>query len=70
MIDDNDRGFTNLRIARLREVKTGSNPVMLHINMDAGHGCAAGRFDRLREVALTYSFILRALGKHEEPTLP
>jgi oligopeptidase B len=57
-------------VARLREVKTDSNPVMLHINMDAGHGGATGRFDRLQEVALTYSFILRSLGKHEEPTLP
>ena len=40
-------------VARLRATMTGGGPVMLRINMEAGHGGAAGRFDRLKEVALT-----------------
>lgn len=48
-------------IARLRQKKTGGGPVMLKLNMEAGHGGAAGRFDRLEEVALTYLFALRSI---------
>ena len=48
-------------IARLRQTMTGGGPVMLKLNMEAGHGGAAGRFDRLEEVALTYLFALRAI---------
>ena len=40
---------------------TGGGPVMLKLNMEAGHGGAAGRFDRLEEVALTYLFALRSI---------
>ena len=36
------------------------NPVMLRINLGAGHAGAPGRFDRLREVALTYAFAIAA----------
>lgn len=46
-------------MARLREANTGSAPLLLRTNMDAGHGGAAGRFDRLDEVALIYGFALR-----------
>jgi oligopeptidase B len=45
-------------VARLRTLKTDSNPLLLKTNMDAGHGGASGRYDYLKEVALTYSFIL------------
>ena len=38
-------------IASLRQTMTGGGPVMLKLNMEAGHGGAAGRFDRLEEVA-------------------
>ncbi|WP_210485595.1 S9 family peptidase [Microvirga antarctica] len=48
-------------IARLRERMEGGGPVMLKMNMDAGHGGAAGRFDRLEEVALSYLFALRSI---------
>lgn len=49
-------------IAKLRALKTDDNLVLLQTNMGAGHGGAAGRFDRLDEVALVYAFILQALG--------
>ncbi|MBN9060886.1 MAG: S9 family peptidase [Rhizobiales bacterium 65-9] len=47
-------------IARLRATMTGGGPVMLRINMAAGHGGASGRFNRLEEVALVYAFALWA----------
>ncbi len=45
-------------VAKLRASKTDDNPVLLKINMDAGHGGASGRYDYLREIAFTYTFIL------------
>ena len=45
-------------VARLRALKTNENRVLLRTNMDAGHGGASGRFDRLKEVALAYAFAL------------
>ncbi len=48
-------------VARLRATMTGGGPVILRTNMDAGHGGASGRFDRLKEVALVYAFALRAV---------
>lgn len=50
-------------VARLRAVKTGDAPVLLKTNMDAGHGGAAGRFDRLKEVALVQAFALLVTGR-------
>ncbi len=50
-------------VARLRATMTGPGPVLLRINMEAGHGGAAGRFDRLEEVGLIYAFALLAVGK-------
>ncbi|UMY18541.1 S9 family peptidase [Methylobacterium organophilum] len=47
-------------VARLRATMTGGGPVLLRINMEAGHGGAAGRFDRLEEVGLIYAFALMA----------
>ncbi|CAA2102272.1 Dipeptidyl aminopeptidase BI [Methylobacterium bullatum] len=52
-------------VARLRATMTGGGPVLMRINMEAGHGGAAGRFDRLEEVALIYAFALRAVGRAE-----
>ncbi|MEN3237587.1 S9 family peptidase [Methylobacterium ajmalii] len=49
-------------VARLRATMTGGGPVLLRTNMEAGHGGAAGRFDRLEEVALIYAFALAAAG--------
>ena len=48
-------------VARLRATMTGGGPVILRLNMDAGHGGAAGRFDRLEEVALSYAFAILAV---------
>lgn len=45
-------------VARLRSLKTDRNLLAFRTNMEAGHGGAAGRFDRLKEVALAYAFAL------------
>ena len=45
-------------IARLRELNTSDNLVLLKTNMGAGHGGASGRFDSLKETALEYAFAL------------
>lgn len=50
-------------VAKLRATKTGDSLVMLKTNMDAGHGGASGRFDRLKEVALVQAFALQVTGK-------
>ncbi len=50
-------------VARLRAQATSTQPILLRTNMEAGHGGAAGRFDRLEEVALTYIFALKVAGK-------
>jgi oligopeptidase B len=49
-------------VARLRANKTDSNLLLLKTNMDAGHGGASGRFDRLKEVAFAYAFALMIAG--------
>jgi oligopeptidase B len=50
-------------VARLRALKTDDNTVLFKTNMDAGHGGAAGRFDRLNETAEAYAFVLNTLDK-------
>ena len=49
-------------VAKLRRLKTDANPVLLKTIMEAGHGGASGRYDALRELAFTYSFILDQVG--------
>jgi len=49
-------------VAKLRTLKTDANPLLLRVNMDAGHGGASGRYDYLKEIAFTYAFILGTLG--------
>jgi oligopeptidase B len=49
-------------VARLRALKTDANPLLLRINMDAGHGGASGRYDFLKEIAFTYAFVLGVVG--------
>jgi oligopeptidase B len=49
-------------VARLRTLKKNDTPLLLHINMDAGHGGASGRYDYLKEIAFDYAFLLRELG--------
>ncbi len=49
-------------VARLRTLKTDSNLLLLKTNLDAGHGGASGRYDYLKEIAETYSFVLSQMG--------
>ncbi len=49
-------------VAKLRTLKTDSNPLLLKTNMGAGHGGASGRYDYLREIAFDYAFLLTQLG--------
>ena len=49
-------------VARLRRLSTGREPIVFHINMEAGHGGRSGRFQRYREIALEYSWVLQTLG--------
>ncbi len=46
-------------IARLRRLRTDDNLIVFRTNLDAGHVGAAGRFDRLRELALAYAFAIK-----------
>jgi oligopeptidase B len=48
--------------ARLRTLKTDAEPVLVSVNMDAGHGGASGRYERMKETAFDYAFLLHALG--------
>ncbi|HMP99335.1 MAG TPA: S9 family peptidase [Cyclobacteriaceae bacterium] len=52
-------------VAKLREMKTDDNRLFLYTNMDAGHGGASGRFRRLKEVALEYTFVFDLLDMKE-----
>ncbi len=50
-------------VAKLRAMKTDSNPLVFNVNMDpAGHGGKSGRYEKLRERAFDYAFILWQLG--------
>ncbi|MDQ3997872.1 MAG: S9 family peptidase [Gemmatimonadota bacterium] len=57
-------------VARLRSLKTDKNPLIFVTNMGAGHGGASGRYDRLREIALDYAFMLWQVGLAGGPTTP
>ncbi len=48
--------------AKLREMKTDSNVILLKTNMGAGHGGSSGRYDRLKEVAFDYAYALVQVG--------
>ncbi len=48
--------------ARLRDLKTDDNLLLLKIHMESGHAGASGRFDRLKELALEYAFALKVFG--------
>lgn len=50
-------------VAKLRDKKTDSNPLLLHTNMKAGHGGASGRFEALKETAMEFAFMLDLAGK-------
>jgi oligopeptidase B len=50
-------------VAKLRALKTDANPLLLHVNMDAGHGGASGRFEVLAEIAREYAFFIDLAGR-------
>jgi oligopeptidase B len=50
-------------VAKLRPATTSGNPILLKINMEAGHGGSSGRFDYLKEVAHDYAFAVWAVDK-------
>ena len=45
-------------VAKLRDFNTSENKILLHTNMDTGHGGASGRFESLKEIALDYAFFI------------
>ncbi|MBO9327219.1 MAG: prolyl oligopeptidase family serine peptidase, partial [Roseiflexus sp.] len=49
-------------VAKLREVKTNDTPVLLKTEMTSGHAGPSGRYDRLRDTAFKYAFLLDHLG--------
>jgi oligopeptidase B len=49
-------------VARLRPLKTDNNPLLLKVNMGAGHGGSSGRYDRLKEQAFEYAWLLSQVG--------
>ncbi|MBN1597638.1 MAG: S9 family peptidase [Bacteroidales bacterium] len=49
-------------VAKLRDIKTDDNLLLLYTNMDAGHGGASGRFKQHKETALEYAFLLKLVG--------
>lgn len=49
-------------VAKLRAMKTDKNVILLHTNMEFGHGGASGRFDYLKDVALNYAFLFALEG--------
>jgi oligopeptidase B len=52
-------------VAKLRATKTDKNPLLFKINMEAGHGGRSGRFERLRDTAEEFAFILNLLATKE-----
>jgi oligopeptidase B len=52
-------------IAKLRDLRTNKNHLYMYCNMDVGHGGASGRFERYKEVALEYAFLLDLEGIEE-----
>ncbi|MCZ8325450.1 MAG: S9 family peptidase [Sphingomonadaceae bacterium] len=53
-------------VARLRELKTDDNELLLKTNMGAGHGGKSGRFESLKETAEEFAFILWQLGVEDD----
>ena len=48
-------------VAKLRQLKTDDHPVVFLCNMEGGHGGSSGRYDRLKEVALDFAFVVDLL---------
>jgi oligopeptidase B len=52
-------------VAKLRTLKTDANPLLLKCNMGAGHGGSSGRYDRLKETAFEYAWLMSQVGIEE-----
>lgn len=52
-------------VAKLRSMKTDDNIVLLHMNMDSGHGGATGRYDGIKDTAFEFAFLLNRVGINE-----
>jgi len=53
-------------VARLRTKNQSENLILLHTNMEAGHGGVSGRYQQYKEIALEYAFLLKLAGKDSE----
>ncbi|HAW21127.1 MAG TPA: oligopeptidase B [Flavobacteriales bacterium] len=53
-------------VAKLRDMKTDKNELLLHTNMEFGHGGASGRFEVYKEIALEYAFLLDLESKNDD----
>ena len=53
-------------VARLRELKTGDNTLVMKTNMGAGHFGESGRFNHLKEAAACYAFMLDKIGANQK----
>ena len=49
-------------VAKLREMKTDDNQLLMYCNMETGHGGASGRFEQFRETAMEYAFLFSLEG--------
>ncbi|KAL4433270.1 hypothetical protein ABPG77_003318 [Micractinium sp. CCAP 211/92] len=57
-------------VAKLRRAKTDNNLLLLKCDMGAGHFSQSGRFDRLKEMAVEFAFLLKVWGMMEAPLQP
>jgi oligopeptidase B len=46
-------------IAKIRDIRANNNLLLMHCNMDVGHGGSSGRFESLKEIALEYAFLFK-----------
>jgi len=53
-------------VAKLRDLKTDDQPLLMYCNMETGHGGASGRFQKYKEVAMEYAYLLDLAGKVDE----
>ena len=56
-------------VAKLRRYNTGSQPILMHVNLEAGHGGKSGRYEHMREIAREYGFVI-ALAENKQALQP